>query len=819
MLLITVVTSANAQVMHITGNVYKTMKQMAGSGSGKMPLSVTVYVFDNKKDAAKQASLYRSAARQLGSTFSVESNDQVKPDYEGHFEADVSPNGALLVINDYEVKVINISSKLEYDIAFTNNNNGILIDQVNVSEKRKGVNFVELPPIDDGPSLHWNVTMSLPPYYMTTHRRLIFQPIAIDCQTEDTLQYLEPIVYEGDQYHKNQIKRKSFDYNRNDSLARYYAPDTISDSEPFVFHWESTYAKPDPDKGYKWISTLLIEDYTHVLVKDDDHQGTCNSRKPWKMLDVSMAKKEIELNPDYYELARAKLRQVPRDLQLTFIVGKDELTGDTINKVLLKQMVEELRSYGRSLMNLTVQGTASPEGDINFNTKLANSRARKALQIIGSSIKSAGLQVKDSKVYSWNDVADSLQERGQNLEADEMRKYAQSNDLKGIARMMVANPIIEKIMQNQRVMKCTYTIRLNKVLDPKEVVWAYYNDPDYKEGGGAVFSNGDYYNLFQEIKDSAELRKLTYKAYKENSVRKTAKYSPFAAYLANRVACYMIVDDSINTKVLAPFIDLRSGLNVSRPISFDNSYMYTVNRKELVANQAIMYFRASKLAEASYLAAKLPNTDEYRDIKMFTDLETLYFKGNKTPEEQQRAETALAYVLNSSQSNNVVLNFELAPELGHTYADMKPLVDSLPDSNPRKWYMEGVIAAHNPDVTGDNFMELVEKYGAEEALKMQDDPTPSFLAYFQHSFDMNPTYLKYYVTDANVDDEVRKKYPYDAKKVDQYRKKFESLMATSKKTDNAENANNAENAEKVDDAAGTGATGSADKTDNTDNKE
>ena len=97
------------------------------------------------------------------------------------------------------------------------------------------------------------------------------------------------------------------------------------------------------------------------------------------------------------------------------------------------------------------------------------------------------------------------------------------------------------------------------------------------------------------------------------------QYSPFAAYIANRVACYAIESDSIDLSILSPFIDMKSGLEVSRPISFDNEYHYIVNRRELVANQAIMYFKAMKLGEAYHLANKLPDTDEYKNIKMFTD--------------------------------------------------------------------------------------------------------------------------------------------------------------------------------------------------------
>ena len=143
--------------------------------------------------------------------------------------------------------------------------------------------------------------------------------------------------------------------------------------------------------------------------------------------------------------------------------------------------------------------------------------------MVGANIRSAGLSVKEPLVYTWEDVADSLVERGQKYEAEELKRYAQSKDLAGIGRMVASNPAIQEIMQNQRLIKSTYTLRRNKIMEPKEVLWTYNNDPRYAEGGAEAFSNGDYYNLFTLIKDTAELRKLTYRAYKENMVRKTAK--------------------------------------------------------------------------------------------------------------------------------------------------------------------------------------------------------------------------------------------------------------------------------------------------------
>ena len=774
----------HAQAMHITGTLQKSMKSMSGGKSERMALSVPVHIFDNAAAARRERDRYKAASRNFGTDLKIQGNDYVVPDYEGHFEADVASTGALLIVNEGKVTIVDIDpKKLQYDITLESGDDGILISNVDVYGKRQGVSIKALPPVDEGPVLHWNVTMSLPAYYTGKNTRLIFQPVVIDCQTEDTLQYLEPLVYEGKAYHANQIRRKSYDYMRNDSLSPYYISQPATTSSPFTFTWNVAYAKPDFTRTYKWGSVLQIEDYTHVVMRDDTKQGTCNSRKPWKMLDVSMARKEMPLDERFYEQARSLLRQIPRDLQLTFMQGRDVLTADLANQYNVKMLVRELRSYGKSLMSFAVQGTASPEGNEDINRQLAEKRSRKALNMIGSYIRTAGLKVKAPLIYTWNDVADSLQARGLTSEAQELRSLANNNKQTAIRKMRDRVPVIDEIMQNQRLMKCSYTIRQNKILDPSEVLWTYYNDKSFAVGGENVFSNGDYYNLFKQIKDSAELQRLTQRAWAENRVRRTMKYSAFAAYLANRVACDAIAKDSIDLSILAPFIDMKSGPEVKRPIAFDNSYMYTVNRLPIVANQAIMYFKKQRLGEAAHLVQKLPDTDDYRSIKMFTDLETLFFKSNRTPDEDRRAKEALAYAMGTSRMNNAVLQFELASELGKTYEEIMPLVDSLPDNAPQKWYMKGVMASSISSESSDaDFMSLVEKYGTEKALKMLDNTTPEFLAYFQHCFDLAPDYYKkYYITDANISDEIRKKYPYDPKKADVYREKFESLSNITNK--------------------------------------
>lgn len=790
-LLLTMV--VQAQVVHVTGNVYRMMKTITGDMQ-QVPVSIPVYIFDNDSEARRQAKEYREKSMQQGGYATIKSNDLVTPDYDGHFEADVAMGGALLVIDEGTPRVVKITQQLKYDIVLKSESaDGILLKNTDVFGERRGLQMHEIPPIDDGPTVRWGVTVGIPAEYGSKNARMIFQPAVIDCQTEDTIQYLEPMVFEGSQYHLAQVRRKSFDYLRNDPLAGYLQPEVLS-GDPFSFQWNVTFPKPDPERTYKWVSTLRLEDYTNIYYDDHTKEGTCNSRKPWKMLDVNFVHQDIKLDSRYYEQSKAQLRETERDLRLTFEVGTDRLTDDSVNIQTINHLVRELQSYGRQLMNVKIQGTASPDGNAERNRELADRRAQHALSMIRQYVGTAGMQVAPPLVYTWMDVADSLDGRGLTMEASELRELVRRDAATGIRRMMVDNPAISQILQNLRIMKCSYTIRQNKVMEPEEALWTYYHDKSYAEGGENRFSNGDYYHLFCLIKDTAELHKLTVRVYNEQKDRTTSKYSPFAAYIANRMACYAIERNEVNTEILAPYIDMKSALETQRQISFDNEYKYTINRRELVANQAVMYFKALQLGAASHLANKLPDTDDYRAIKKFTDLETLFFKQYKTAEEQSLSETALQYAMRTNEVNNAVLNFELSPELGKTYDDVLSLIDALPDDNPKKWYMKGVVAANNSETSDDDFMELAAKYGAEKAIKMKENQTPSFLAYMQHCFDLDATfYQKCYLSDANISDEVRKKYPYDPNKAPIYREKFKDLMMQSNEGMGKEQSGDGEN--------------------------
>jgi hypothetical protein len=56
---------------------------------------------------------------------------------------------------------------------------------------------------DDG-NARFNVKIYIPAGTARTDSRLIIQTFAVDCQTEDTLDHCDALVYEGEQYHQMQ---------------------------------------------------------------------------------------------------------------------------------------------------------------------------------------------------------------------------------------------------------------------------------------------------------------------------------------------------------------------------------------------------------------------------------------------------------------------------------------------------------------------------------------------------------------------------------------------------------------------------------------
>lgn len=672
----------------------------------------------------------------------------------------------------------------------------------------------KVPGMDTGFETRFNINLILPKGYTTSDSRLIVQPLAIDCQTEDTIAYLKPIVYEGNDYHRLQIRRMGYDYYKNDPVAiGYSTSQQLQNEKAFGFDTTVVFRKPDKDKTYKGAYFCVLEDYHHI-VWDNGGEGTgsCLAFRPFKFLDFSVAAAEMPLSEEFREAAESNFENVPRDLSLTFEVGTDVLTKDSTNTEELRKLLEELRSYGEKLWNVKVQGASSPEGSYATNKTLADKRALMAVKLLRSKLPSdIRVTQLESRVCTWNDVLSEVEQQG-NAEVTEMvRNVITNNKETEVFGILKGLPFYETtlapILQSQRIMKCSYTYERDHVMTPQEAVQDYYtNKRDYISGKRDRYSDGDYYNLFATVKDSLELDTITMLAYKHMLKQPGYKNLKFSPYIANRMALLNIRRGTPDPNVLRPFIDY-SIKRIDQTRYIDQFTTRTINRHEILINQAVNYFQEQKLDTASYIMEWLPKTPTTEKIRMFITFSRNYIRyisGECNEQETAEVKQAETYVLNSNQENRAIIFSELHAQLNKTRQDAEEWVDRMPDTSAKKWYLKGILwsdeAGKEPAVDGstDDFTELTSveemelqqrdpaKY-QEYLSKLDDhlasksaalqDKTPYFLAYFQRSFDIEPKYKKLYYNEGNVSDEVRKKYPYKKKDVEAYRRKFKALIS------------------------------------------
>lgn len=649
--------------------------------------------------------------------------------------------------------------------------------------------------------------------------RLILQTYAVDCLTDDTVAYCKPIVYDESEYHGLQDKRMDFDFHKNDKLAPGYADGGI----PEMIDTTIIYVKKDPKRDYKGPSRYAIEDYHHVYY-ENMIGGSCLRIRPFKFLDFSVAIPEMELTEEYYDMAMEQVENVQSDLKLKFIQGKDELAQDSLNEIERIKITEELKSYGKELASPAIVGTASPEGGEKINRDLADKRAHRARAFISPYLPSrTSLSVK-THIYTWEDVAVELDKRRRPEEANAVRAAitANGNNKPALDRAMRELPFYETsvvpIMEDMRVMKCTYSYISQHVLTQDEVVQVYQRDKhDFLSGKKPPLSSGDFYNLYTGLaNDTIEQDTITMMAY--NWLKKmpeeelyTKKIAPYVYY---RMARLLQRHGTPDTLLLAPFIDDSVGINV--PVNKDG-VIVKMNRADIYVAQALNYYQMQKFAKAqeyiNWLKEYGASPAGLDKLEMFMNLKNYFGKD----EENENFIKAKNFVLNSSTENKAILYTEI-PDWRLSFEEADDLVTCMDDSNPKKWYLKGILwasraetqpdmSAYMQDETEDGFRKL--SMDEEDALMMKDpaayakyrldleeyekthanepvveveekDPVNTdgikhYLAYFHHSFQLEPTYKRYYYSEGHVDDEMRKKQKYLKKDFAAYEEVFKWL--------------------------------------------
>lgn len=749
----------------------------------------------------------------------------------------------------FEVK--NGKTKYSYDYPA---DDGKELNGVQITSKRR-VRVKGLkpgPPWEDGDKITWDIFSVLARSYMKKSCRFMFVPKAFEYPSNKFIQNIPPAVYDTETYMKAQKRRKSFDYEMNDSLVKYVLYERkpvksdvvdstlILNDSLFICKYRFVFKMPDVNAFYYYKAIRELEDYTHVYFADTTTSSYLR-KKPWRFLATDFAVQYGDLADSLYVNPKVQVRNEPRTLALVFKNNTARLEDTEKNDSILAEVKSDMRTYRNSLQQVTIVGSASPEGSRERNVQLANERAAYAVSLLRSIYPGVNVRKGDPIVYEWSAVTDRLREMGR-LDIVNAIEARISSGGKVTRDIMEWTETIEPILSELRAMNCTYTIRLNKPLEPEQAVDKFLHDPDFAEGGSKSFSLGDYFNIYKYCKDTLAMEKLTERIYRTEIKphRDNARYQPFYAYVANRHLADKLKHGTVDKDspgILAGFVNLdtlRGGhlySDINGCNTRDKGRTFKINRSDHVANLALAYFNMKKYSLADTLSQLLPSEPmydkKYKAVRMLTLLCSRFIMH---PEE---AEPGLDYAWNASPLSRAVLAVELKEKLdpSRTMPDdsLSNLLWSLPDAEPRKWYLLALTHMKEPPSTmyanpyasvlkekraemmrkedehetdfntwmhSDEYAELeraidsLKRLSDEAGEPSLKDSLPDYCAYLQHAFDLDSNYyLIHYRTDYDFDEYVREQkqskqknikerdYKYLPKLAPYYRRRFEDIVS------------------------------------------
>lgn len=659
--------------------------------------------------------------------------------------------------------------------------------------------------------------------------RIIIQVNAVDCMTDDVVDLCTPIVYESEDYHVLQDKRKDYDFFHKDPLAKgYLSSVTLKVGEPLVIDTFIEFTRPKGFENHKFRGPYMMyrEDYHHVI-DSAGWEGTCLDRDPWKFLDYSKAYGSIPLDrEEFYEEPGIQINNVTKKLDLLFEKGKSILRDTYENDSVRQEILQTLRAY--DVVNTKIKAYSSPEGGYQRNLDLARGRAEAGARLLGLNCG------KEHQVTTWKDVIEELEKDHHFEEAsfirDKLSSITSSDSLynAGIGTALKGLPtyteIVEPALARLRKMELSFGYIESRPMTDVEVVKHYYKNKHFILSGDSAcrYTNGDFFNLYNNVRDSLEQDTITMMAYKKLSSLGDEYYKQqFAPYVMNRMAILKMQQGKPDTTILKPLIDQSiARIGVERQFSITKKYKTVINRKEIVQNQALAMFFSDNIAEADTLLSWLRSSGnaDANVTKFLRYIDLINFEGedNLTDEEYDRYEAAKSFVLNSDV-NKAILYAELHDWKKYEEARDK-WINLLDDDNPRKWYLKALAWSEESEAGKEKIRSEVLKMDGRDfemlppavldSLNEYDDKSydsymkeyaehedglaldkkstdvdvrlvPFYLAYFQHCFDIdkspNKTYKRYYFNEGNVSDELRKKYPYLEENVEAYRKLFRML--------------------------------------------
>lgn len=687
-------TALAQKMVKVSGTVYNIAENR------KVPFSdVTVDVYAAKTVAVGEDMKKILDSNDQEKTLLLDQEGKTTTDENGYYEILVPDNGALIFKVGLSTSVLKeVRHQMKIDVSI---DEGVMLESVTVTAMR-----LVLKPEPKAPKIIGNMlipynTFKLPPYFGNRFSRLIIQPYVLDCETNDTVTFARPSVYDGKEYALTQERKMGYDMDR-DPLRPYIKAEALT-TRAMNLDWTDTIIVPDPNRNYSCFAIVNLEDYS--ASNSRTYQiNTCQTKRPMKFLQYNLFSEQMD-PLQHKERAQIEKRNTSDKIQLSFLINSDQLTDTPENKQSLAMLRNKLKeiaeSPGTVLKEFHVAGTASPDGHYSSNLSLAERRMRKIEQEITSILPQYTLERvyrnPHAEVAPWEEVVKLLERDGKSTEAGKVKEIlAKHKDIGAQGRALKQldwyATVIVPYLDELRVVNYNCLYEIYREPNDEEVM-AQYREKGLK----GSYTRYEYWKLFQLITDEKELEALYRRAYEESLEQK----HPWAL-AGNNLAASYLERDTVDTSILEPLIDLSIHSTDYSRMNADGSRTEIVNRLEVVTNQLCMYIKKGDFEHASVLVKILPEDSKFDLLKAYTWALGGYFQGGTTPEEKERAQKTFETIKASSPQNEVVMYMALDNRAGNAAA--KASLAKLPQDSALTWYFKATLSAREGEI---EFMNTV----------------------------------------------------------------------------------------------------------------
>lgn len=484
------------------------------------------------------------------------------------------------------------------------------LDEVTVTSKVRRAT-VQIDPTDlevTGNYIKLKTQMKIPPRLFSSDVRVTVQP-ALYNVTQRTLNYLTPVVVDGERYAITQ--ERMLDWDRNlDPLTPYVQIKGKGQMKQkrgnSIMIRDSLYVT-DPDEDYMGVAVACIENYNRVFYLDT-LQYARGTVKPLRFLSYSLSPVAMT-DERYMPLPEVELRESAGEMNLVFQVGKSNLDlnlGNNAQEINL--LIDELRKYELdpdiTLKSFTISGSASPEGRYGRNKALASQRMASAMKLVveslDESVRKNAEMTSEADVAPWEDVVAMLRADGKDAHADEMQavidRYANIDSRSwAMTRLpFYRNEILTEYLPKLRRVDYRFITSRYRPLTAEEINALYAANP-------AGLTKYQYYKLYT-TRQGMDAEAVMHQALKAH---------PDFVVAATDLAASMLHRGANPIDVLEPFF--ANGADVNK---LPEMTRYNMGLACLADKQ---YSRADTMLYA------LPDTPEYHKAKIYSSALNGYY--------------------------------------------------------------------------------------------------------------------------------------------------------------------------------------------------